>query len=131
MDLPGIMHPQMKYYLDLWEDSKMVDPVAFPFIDQNSVCWLPDEYLRKMNNILETMLEYRPFEVVTIHDDFRVHPNNVNALRKHYRNILMDLAEADVLGHIMRMLYQNPGIKHTKKTNNLSTLIAGSNYGLC
>lgn len=49
-----------------------------------------------------------PFEVMSIHDCFRVHPNYGNDLRQQYNNILSDLAKSDMLNFLLKQLNGSP-----------------------
>ena len=124
------LSPQTKYYFDQYQRSGMVDVVILESITSMDIRWLPKDYLVKLNTILDTMLRHKPFQVVTVHDDFRAHPNNINALRKHYRNILAELSEVNLLTDIFSQLYGMP-MTFAKASNNLAHHIRRSNYALC
>jgi hypothetical protein len=75
------------------------------------------------------MLAHNPFNVVTIHDEFKCGPNHMNHLRQHYINIFSELAESRLLDNILSQLHGVPGTFH-KLSNTLPQLIKGSNYAL-
>ena len=124
------LSPKTKYYFDQYQRSGMVDVVILESITSMDIRWLPRDYLVKLNTILSTMLKHKPFQVVTVHDDFRAHPNNINALREHYRNILAELSEVNLLTDIFSQLYGMP-MTFAKAANNLAHHIRRSNYALC
>lgn len=64
-------------------------------------------------------------------DEFKCHANNMNWLRKHYVNIMADIADSEVLSDILNQLYGTVGGKAKKLSNNLGDLIRKSNYALC
>ena len=113
-----------------WEWSGIADPVILQHLDLNTIQCLPSAYLIQLNLVLSTMLEYKPFEIVTVHDDFRAHPNNLNQLRKHYRNILADLADSTILVGILDQIHGTPGT-YDKRMPNLGDTIRHSNYAIC
>jgi len=119
-----------KYYIEQYDRSTMADPVIFPYVTADAVKYLSDDHLEKLAAIAYAMLDYEPFEVVSVHDEFRCHANNMNHLRKQYINILAELADSDVLSDILSQVYGAP-YPITKLSNNLSTLIRGSSYALC
>jgi hypothetical protein len=121
---------EVKYYVDLYQSTDMIDATILPHLDREQVRYLDTEYLRALNGLLQTMLEHKPFPVVTVHDDFKCHPNNVNALRKHYRNILAELADSRVLDDLLSQLYGKQSI-YTKRSTDLSKYIRQSEYALC
>jgi hypothetical protein len=43
------------------------------------------------------MLEHKPFPLVTVHDEFKAHANNINQVRWHYKEILAEIADSNVL----------------------------------
>ena len=90
---------------------------------------LSTQHLKGLASILNQMLDHAPFEVLTIHDQFDCHPNHMNHLRLHYREILAQLAESTVLDDILSQLYGNKGT-FTKKSHNLASKIRKSNYAL-
>lgn len=117
-------------YIELWEQTQMADVVILPHLDPDNVNQLPDELLTKLMLMTASMLQYKPFEVVTIHDEFKCHPNHMNALRAVYRNILADLADSEALSFVLSSIHGHSG-RVTKITPNLSQKIRESNYALC
>lgn len=73
-------------------------------------------------------LPSRPFEVMPIHDCFRVHPNYGNDLRRQYNRVLSDIAKSDMLTFIARQL--NPSMGRAKKIDDLQYEILNSDYTL-
>lgn len=128
--LPAPIDEQLAYYIDLWERTNMVDPVILPYLYDDSFQCLPHALLIGLHAVLESMLEHKPFPVITVHDDFRAHALNVNWVRKHYRNILAELADSTVLDDLLTQLYGEP-VQYQKLSNNLSEKIRNSNYALC
>ena len=121
------------YYGFLYAETKMADVVILPHLaDFNAVRCLTTEHIESLIRVLETMLAHKPFEVVTIHDEFKCHANNMNHLRNHYREILADLADSTTLDYILSNLLGSP-VKYAKlsKPGELSKLIRGSAYALC
>lgn len=51
-------------------------------------------------------LPEKPFEVMTVHDCFRVHPNYGNDLRQQYANILADICGSALLDDIASQILQ-------------------------
>jgi hypothetical protein len=118
------------YYVDLWERSGMADVVILPYINVQTVLMLPEAMLNALLNITYTMMNHKPFEVVTVHDEFKCHANNMNHLRQHYINVFAELADSRVLEMILGNIYGKSG-KYQKLSDDLSQLIRNSNYALC
>lgn len=124
------MTKQIHYYENLYHRHQVADVVILPYLCADQIRHLDTEHLEKLGNIVESMLGYEPFEVITVHDEFKCHPNNMNFLRAQYINIMCDLAEGTVLDAIMTDLFGKP-VKYNRRSTNLSELIAESNYALC
>lgn len=122
----GGMH--MPYYLEQYQRSSVADVAIIPHI--TSVRAVPSDLLRKLVVIVDSMLAHKPFDVITIHDDFKCHPNYMNFLRKHYRNILAEIAESNMLNDLLSQLYGTP-IAINKLSNELGKVIRQSSYALC
>lgn len=121
---------KIAYYVNLWKQSNMADVVVLPYLNAATVKCLPNRMLMKLVQITSAMLQHKPFEVVTIHDEFKCHPNNMNQLRWHYKEILADLAESTALDFILSTIYGRPG-RVAKLSNNLGQKIRQANYALC
>ena len=119
----------LQYYLDLYESSKMADVVILPYLTSENVGNLSYNHLKHLNHIVGLMEKHEPFELVTVHDDFKCHPNNVNHMRFMYKEILAELAEADLLTWMFRSILKCDGT-YKKLSENLGEVIRGSNYGL-
>ena len=76
------------------------------------------------------MLEHKSFPLVTIHDAFAAHANNVNQVRFHYKEILADMADSRLLDDLLTRLYKEPAT-FNKLSPNLGNKIRNSNYSLC
>lgn len=117
------------YYVAQYERSNMPDAVILPYLDSLSVQGLSQDHLKALSRIVNQMLEYKPFALITIHDEFKAHPSNVNHVRQNYINILADLADSNLLTDLLRQITGKQDT-YQKLSNNLSTLIRGSEYAL-
>lgn len=61
--------------------------------------------------ILREVVRRADFDIVTIHDSYGVHPNNVHKLRQLYRDVLISVMEMNLLEDILEQL--NPDLAHT------------------
>ena len=120
---------EIEYYGEHYVNSQMADPIILPYLDSISVKACSTEHLTKLRFMLDTMIEHEPFDVITVHDDFSAHANNVEQLRKHYNHIIADLADSTLIEDILGQIYGyqddiaklNPGI---------SVDIRNANYAL-
>lgn len=120
---------KIQYYIQQWKRSGLADVVILPYLTSKNIVEVPTELLEKLDVLVDQMLDYQPFEVVTIHDEFKCHPNNMNHLRQQYINVMADLAESNVLDDILSQIHGCAG-HFSKLSNNLGQLIRGSNYAL-
>lgn len=63
------------------------------------------------------------FDIVTIHDCFGCRPKHMNMLRRHYINILAELAASNILSDILTEV-TGQEIEVIKRNNDLAILIA-------
>jgi hypothetical protein len=117
-------------YLDHFKRSAVADVVILPHLTAENTQFLSKEHLDGLVDIVNNMLQYKPFELVTIHDEFKAHPNNINWVRYQYKEILAELAESNLLDDLLSQLHGVPGT-FKKLSNNLGELIRESAYGLC
>jgi hypothetical protein len=128
------MPPNTKtwYYQEQCDRSGMADPVIIPHLasEEGSIQSLTTEHLLGLAKIIESCMGHKPFPVVTVHDDFKAHPNNLNWLRLHYRNILAEMSESTMLNDILGQLYGRQG-NFKMRSHDLADKIRQSNYALC
>lgn len=124
------MSPAITYYTNLFSRHQVADVVIMKHLNADQIRYLSTDHLEKLGSIVESMLCYEPFEVVTVHDEFKCHPNNMNYLRSQYINIMCDLAEGTVLNSILTDLIGKP-VQYNKIKHDLSEKIAHGNYALC
>ena len=116
-------------YVSLAQRFNWIDPVIISFIDMENINQLPNWYAIRLIKLIKMMLVYPPFDLLTVHDAFRCHANNANAVRYWYKEILASIAESNILSCIMSDIL---GVKGTyPKLGNIGDLIRQSNYALC
>lgn len=121
---------EVGYFVAQYERSTVADLAIIPYLERDTVGSLTDEHLAALRKILSSMVDHDPFDVVTIHDQFSCHANHMNHLRKHYRNILAEIADSNLLDDLLTQLYGRPA-SFVKKSTDLSKHIYNSNYALC
>ena len=121
---------KLQYYIEQYERSAMASVVILSWIkDGHQTQHLSTEHLKQLGAIVKGMGAYTSFEVVTIHDCFKIHPNNANHVRWQYKEIMAELAESEILGDILSQIHGTKGT-YTKLSNDLGEKIRGSNYAL-
>jgi hypothetical protein len=118
------------YYWEQYHRSGMVDTVILPHFTAENLEQLTTEHLHALFRLCQGMLQYQPFPLVTVHDEFKCHPNKANWMRWQYREILADLAESNVLDDILTQIYGCP-VQYDKLSFNLGDQIKQSNYAIC
>lgn len=126
---PPVDH-KLAYYVEQYQRSTVVDVIIAEHLHEYNCDQLSTEHLVGLKNIMDSMLVHKPFHILTVHDEFRCHPNYMNHLRQHYINIFAEIADSELLSDLLCQLYQVQGQKAQKLSYNLGTLIRGSNYAL-
>lgn len=126
---PPTIGDSAKYYLDLYTWFQMADPVILPHLNQDVVQNMQESHLHGLAKILNSMLEHEPFSLITVHDCFSAHPNNLNWVRKHYRDILAELADSGLVDRILSEI-QGTSVHFPKLSPDLGDYIRQSEYAL-
>lgn len=119
------------YLQQRYDATGMPDIRILDYVDDYQLYMLSSDHLRALAKIVNQMLEHKPFPIIAVHDEFTAHPNNMNALRKHYREIMAGLAESTILDDILNTLYGTTGGTFPKKSPNLADKIRHSAYAIC
>lgn len=69
--------------------------------------------------ILREVVRRADFDIVTIHDSFGVHPNNVDRLRQLYREVMISVMEMSLLENILEQI--NPNLARVVARRGLLT----------
>jgi hypothetical protein len=124
------MTDKVMYYIGQYRRSSLADAVILTHLDQANVTCLSTDHLKALAKIVTGMLAYQPFELVTVHDEFKAHANNMNHVRWQYREILAEIADSDVLSDLLGQITGVPGT-FNKLNFNLAEQIRKSAYALC
>ena len=120
---------KLDYYISQYTRSEMPDITIAQHLTEFNVGQCSTKHLQQLRTIMESMLAYKPFEIVSIHDEFQCHANNMNHLRQQYINVFAMLADSEILADILGQLHGCTG-KYPKRSKNLAQKIRGSNYML-
>lgn len=112
-----------------WEATRMADVAILPWLNAITVGAMDEAHLRQLKRVLNTMLLYKPFPVITIHDSFAAHPNHLNWVRHWYKELLAELAESTVIDDILSQLYGFKG-HFQRRSPDLAEHIRASEYAL-
>jgi hypothetical protein len=119
---------KVAYYKGLYERSQLADVVILPWIQEDAT-GLSKQHLKALKKLCEDMLQHKPFDLVTIHDQFNVLPGNVDWVRYHYKETLADLADSEVLSDVFTQLLGTK-VKYTK-LGDIGNAIRNGAYGIC
>lgn len=97
------------------------------FIDKYNIGLVPTDVYKRLVCNLQDVLEHKPFDLLTTHDCFRALPNNMNHVRKHYIEIMAQLAESTLLEHIVSFLVPRR-VTVNKLSDNLGAQIRQCEY---
>jgi len=118
------------YYMEQFQRSTLADAVILPYLNSESVQSLAPEHVEQLLVMVTGMLKYQPFELITVHDEFKAHANNMDHVRWQYREIMAEIAESEVLNDLLSQIHGLPGT-FQKLSFNLGEKIRGSEYALC
>jgi hypothetical protein len=115
----------------VWGGCEMPDARLFDVLNERDVRFMDDRHIAQMIALADQLLEREPFEIVTVHDEFKCHPNNCNWMRLTYAQIMADLARARVLEDIYEQITgMTPTYEKSMDGDELAALILESNYAL-
>ncbi|MFB6349659.1 DNA-directed RNA polymerase [Moraxella sp. ZJ142] len=110
--------------------SKFASMACLNAIDHTNIHLVNNELRNALASICEQVLTNPSFEIITIHDSFACHPVNMNTLRQHYNEILVQMYESDLLVDLLSQIYHKP-ITLSLGDKIHAELIRHSNYGIC
>lgn len=111
--------------------TKMVDVLILDFISVVDLSSLTTVHLEELLRVIKQCLVHAPFNIICVHDEFTAHPNNLNYLRDHYRNILADLSQSEILTDIFQQITGSTGQYEKQNTDkDIPSLIRQANYML-
>lgn len=100
------------------------------FITKISVRSYSLEYREELLTLVNETLTRLSFPVLTIHDEYKCHPNHMDKLREVYMTILAELADSTVGEQIIKEVRGDSTYKLTKLSNDLGNDIMQSEYFL-
>lgn len=93
----------------------------------------PKAIQSKLMAIMEQVMDYVAYDIVTVHDEFRCSPVHMNMTRFLYTELLAEIAESDLCQDLLRQLYRDDTIVYEKEGDGkeLARVIREqSNYAL-
>lgn len=103
---------------------------AADYIDEVNIYQFSDDFCRELLHLINETLEHTSFEMITIHDEFKCHPNHMNTLRKVYMTILAELADSSVGSRIIQEVRGDETYVLQKFSNDLGDEIMNAEYFL-
>lgn len=121
----------MHVYLARWDACRVPDAVILPHLTRNNIQYMDALHLQQLFRITVEMLAHPSFEIVTVHDEFKCHPNNCNQMRFHYVSILADLARGRALEDVFEQITgHTPHYDRAMCGEELAKIILESNYAI-
>lgn len=84
--------------------SKIVSLVEVDYLNEDTIQNYSLNQLAILKENITLSLNAGSFEVVNVHDEFKVHPLYVNQLRKHYNKILQEFYYSNLLADIIQQI---------------------------
>ena len=75
-------------------------------------------------------LPAKPFDLVSVHDCFRCHPNYGNDVRRQYNHILADINDSTIMEFMAQQIVEDPRLQVVKTGRISRDVILNANYTL-
>ena len=111
--------------LSLYEKSGFLSARILDYIEPYNISLVPKKELDELLASLSPV----PFETITIHDCFRVHPNNGNQIRRLYILMLALIAKSNMLQFLLEQI-TGKSIPVNKLSPNMWKKVIDSEYAL-
>lgn len=95
--------PEDELVIKLWDHymvSGFLSARILELLDEENLWWVDKDVILALIDTLPK----KPFDVLSVHDCFRVHPNYGNDLRRQYNQILSDIAKSNLLQYIVSQI---------------------------
>lgn len=109
------------HLLDMVQQTGYKSMRILDMVSSDNFWVVPKEILEELIDSLPD----KPFQILTIHDCYRCHPNYGNDVRKQYRICLQELANSNLLEHILQSI-----VKSDLQVNKASTITVDGEYAL-
>ena len=100
------------------------------FVNSDTVLQFSMDYRNELIGLIKEVLTKPSFPILTIHDEFKCHPNHVNAMREVYMTVLAELADSRVGEQIIQEVRNDPAYRLQKITDTLGDQIMQAEYFL-
>jgi len=114
----------------LYRKSGMMSLVAIERLTLPLVSLFTESFCAALQELVEDVLEYPPFELIQVHDEFKAHPNHVNRMREVYIGILGEIADADMAKHIIAQIRNDDTFTIEKLSHDLGDMIREGEYSI-
>lgn len=115
----------LKKLISNYKKTRILSARIFDYIDIFNNGWVDNIPVMELIDSLPT----KPFNVITIHDCFRVLPNYGNDIRKQYTRLLYEIAKSNLLNDIISQIIGRR-VDVGKVDPNMYKLILDSDYAL-
>lgn len=109
---------------DLYKQSGYLSARILDYLDEDTLHLVDVD---KIQTLVDSFPE-KPFQIVPVHDCFRVHPNYGNDLRKQYNLQLSLIAESNMLQFLLTQVLKKQVVIH--KQASFAADILNANYAL-
>lgn len=112
---------------DLYEESGFLSARILDYIYEDTLGLVKDRLA--VAKLIQSLPE-APFDLVTVHDCFRSHPNYGNDVRRQYNTILADINDSQLMQFIARQVIKEPHLVYQKGLPISRDVILNANYCL-
>ena len=129
----GQRHPngvELESIQKIWKDQNMVSLVDLEELQWDDISTFDFTYCDQLIKLVKRCLERPSFPVLTVHDEFRSHPNYLNFVRLTYAEIMAELSDSTVIDDILSKLFGKP-VTIQKMADSISAEIMDGEYAIC
>lgn len=95
---------EVSKYEQLYFDTGMISLVGIESLNTHSVKQLRRVYVNALLELIQETLIRPSFPVITIHDEFKCHPNYMNWIRQTYIDLFAELSEGRLIQDIVETI---------------------------
>lgn len=118
----------LRVLLSHYHDSGFLSARVFEYLDRYNLGNLNQKEAKAVMALIDSLPE-KPFEVLMVHDCFRVLPNYGNDIRKQYNQLLHEIGKSNMLSFIMSQILKRH-IQIQKLDSKMADDILEANYAL-
>jgi hypothetical protein len=113
----------------IWNAQNVMSLVDLEDLIWDDISRFDFNYTDQLIVLVKRCLSRPSFPVITVHDEFKCHPNYMNYVRMTYVEIMVEISDGTLIDDILSKLFGEP-VKIKKMADSISDEILDSEYAL-